>query len=113
MGLRELTIDELLLVSGGEGEGNGGDSGGTGSSGSGDGQGNGASSSDGGSNGTSTGGDDEGGYMDAGLWGAGFLGTLGFLGGFMSSNPTTNLGGALQNGAIQGGLAAVGGYFTT
>ena len=33
MGLRELTVEEMLLVAGGEGEGNGGDSAGTGSDG--------------------------------------------------------------------------------
>lgn len=45
MSLRELTLEELMLVAGGEGEGNGngGDSPGTGSAGAGDGQGNGAS----------------------------------------------------------------------
>ena len=98
MSLRELTLDELVLVSGGT-EGNGGDSGGMGSSGGGDGQGGGASGN---------GGTDSGMGTDGGSYGFG-VATSTETGQPVGSYQTADLSPgtiAVAAGAITTGVAA-------
>lgn len=85
MSLRELTLEELMLVAGGEGEGNSGDSPDTGSAGAGDGQDNDAS---GGGIGTGGGMANAGGY------------------GFGPAPPNAQVAGLARDVAVQVGIEA-------